>query len=80
MSMLKFSPPGQHLVFLFLKHYYEIYSTCQKTDQVGTPKLFSYNSLSNYAITMYSICLQTYDPGLSDKPKYITLPLVVLEI
>jgi len=39
-----------------------------------------YNFLYNYAIVIYSIYLQSYDEGLSNKPKYIDILLVVLEI
>ena len=45
---------------------------CQKTDQMGIPKLFAYNILQNYPITIYSICLESYDQGLSNKIKYMT--------
>ena len=44
----------------------------QKTDQMGTPKLFAYNILQNYPITIYSIFLESYDQGLSNKIKYMT--------
>ena len=53
---------------------------CQKTVQMGTLKRFAYIFLYNYAITIYSISLQSYDKGLLDKHKYITLPLVVLDL
>ena len=70
--MLNFSLLGQALEFLLLKHYYGIYSMCQKTDQMGIPKIFTSNFSQNYPIATYSICLQSYDQGLSNKPKCIT--------
>ena len=45
---------------------------CQKTDQMGLPEIFAYNISQNYAITIYSICLESYDQGLSNKIKYMT--------
>ena len=53
---------------------------CQKTDQMGIPKVFVYNFLRNYAITIYSIFLESYDPGLLNKPRYIMSYLLVIEI
>jgi len=53
---------------------------CQKTDQIGTPDKCAYNFLYNYAIVTYSIYIYSYDEGLSNKPKYIDILLVVLEI
>ena len=47
---LNFSPLGQNLKFLLLKHY-----ICQKTDQIGTLDKCAYNFLYNYAIVTYSI-------------------------
>ena len=44
---------------------------CQKTDQMGISKIFAYNFSKNYPIAIYSICLQSYNWGLSNKPKYI---------
>ena len=48
MFLLNFSPSGQHLEFQFLIMRY----MCQKTDQMGIPKIFVYNFLSSYAITI----------------------------
>ena len=45
---------------------------CQKTDQMDIPKLFAYNILQNYPITLYSIFLESYDQGLSNKTIYMT--------
>ena len=42
----------------------------QKTDQMGIPKIFAYNISQNYPITIYSICLESYNQGLSNKTKY----------
>src|SRR6267154_3088072 len=72
MSMLNFSLLEQTLDLLLLKHYCEILYMCQRTDQMGTSEIFAYNFLHNYATTLYSTCLESYDPGLSNKPKFIT--------
>ena len=72
MSMLNFSLLRHTLKLLLLKHYYEIQYVHQKTDQMGIPKLFAYNILQNYPITIYSIYLESYDQGLSNKTKYMT--------
>ena len=45
---------------------------CQKTDQMDIPKIFAYNISQNYPITIYSICLKSYDQGLSNKIGYMT--------
>ena len=44
---------------------------CQKTDQMGIPKLFVYNISYNYPIIIYSICLESYDQGLSNKTRFM---------
>ena len=44
----------------------------QKTNQMGTPKIFTYNISQNYPITIYSIFLESYNQGLSNKTKYMT--------
>ena len=44
----------------------------QKTDQMGIPKIFAYNILQNYPITIYSKSLESYNQGLSNKTKYMT--------
>ena len=45
---------------------------CQRTDQIGTSEIFAYNFLENYATTLYSTFLESYDSGLSNKPTFIT--------
>ena len=45
---------------------------CQKTDQMGVLKIFAYNISQNYPITIYSISLESYDQGLSNRIKYMT--------
>ena len=45
---------------------------CQKTDQMCISKLFAYNISQNYPITLYSISLESYDQGLSNKTRYMT--------
>ena len=47
---------------------------------MGISKVFVYNFLRNYAITIHSICLESYDPGLLNKSKYIMSYLLVIEI
>ena len=32
---------------------------CQKTNQIGIPKIFAYNISQNYPITIYSISLES---------------------
>ena len=44
---------------------------CQKTDQMGIPKIFAYNISQNYPITIYSICLESYDQRLLNKTRYM---------
>ena len=43
-------------------------------------ELFVYNFLQNYAITIYSMFLESYDIGRLNKPKYIMSYLLVIEI
>ena len=52
--------------------FFEALYVCQKTDQMGIPKIFAYNISQNYPITIYSIFLERYDQGLSNKTKYMT--------
>jgi hypothetical protein len=47
---------------------------------MDTLKRTTHISLNNDPITLYSISLQSCDKGLSHKPKYMTLTLLVLEI
>ena len=44
---------------------------CQKTDQMGIPKIFAYNISQNYPITIYSISLKSYDQGRLNKTRYM---------
>jgi hypothetical protein len=62
-------------MYLILKYHFNY--LCQKTDQMDTPERIT---LYNDPITLYSISLQSYDEGLLDKPTYITLILLGLEI
>ena len=70
MSMLNFSLLRHTLELLLLNII--IRYVHQKTDQMGIPKLFAYNISRKYSITIYSICLESYDKGLSNKTKYMT--------
>jgi hypothetical protein len=38
---------------------------------MGILEIYAYNFLHDHAITMYSIFLESYDPGLSNKPRYM---------
>ena len=38
---------------------------------MGIPKIFAYNISQNDPITIYSISLESYDQGLSNKTKYM---------
>ena len=46
---------------------------------MDTLELFVY-TLQNYAITIYGRCLESYNPGLLNKHKYIMSYLLVIEI
>src|SRR5260370_40605172 len=52
----------------------------KKTDQMDTLERITHISLYNSPITLYSISIQRRDEGLLNKPNYMTLPLLVLEI
>ena len=43
----------------------------QKTDQMGIPKLFAYNISQSYLIVICSICVESYNQGLSNKTKFM---------
>ena len=47
---------------------------------MDTPETNLYMFLHNYANAVYSISLQSYDIGLSNKPRYILLTVLVLKI